>query len=163
MYDIPFLIWILREFHPKFIAKKELGKGIPSISFALRNMGSVLIDRSDHTQAISAIREFGIACQQRGFSAVIFPEGTRARDGKMKPFKVAGLRTLLEAMPAAEIVPVSIDGSWELVQYNLLPVPYGVTVHLTVLAPITRSADAKTTVATCEQIIRNSLSQHLTV
>ena len=44
-YDIPPIIWHLRKFHPKFISKIELGKGIPSVSFNLRHGGSVLIDR----------------------------------------------------------------------------------------------------------------------
>jgi 1-acyl-sn-glycerol-3-phosphate acyltransferase len=44
-YDIPPLIWHLRKYHPKFISKIELGKGIPSVSFNLRHGGSILIDR----------------------------------------------------------------------------------------------------------------------
>src|SRR5690606_34424991 len=35
MYDIPPIIWFLRKHHPKFVSKKELGKGIPGISFNL--------------------------------------------------------------------------------------------------------------------------------
>jgi 1-acyl-sn-glycerol-3-phosphate acyltransferase len=50
MYDIPPLIWYLRHLHAKFISKKELGKGIPSISYNLRHGGSVLIDRKDRRQ-----------------------------------------------------------------------------------------------------------------
>src|SRR5690606_11759769 len=44
-YDIPPIIWHLRQQHPKFVSKKELGKGIPSISYNLRHGGSILIDR----------------------------------------------------------------------------------------------------------------------
>ena len=40
MYDIIAMIWYLRQFHPKFVSKKELGKGIPSVSFNLRHGGS---------------------------------------------------------------------------------------------------------------------------
>jgi 1-acyl-sn-glycerol-3-phosphate acyltransferase len=56
MYDIIAMIWFLRRFHCKFVSKKELGKGIPSISYNLRNGGSVLIDRKDPKQAIPAIK-----------------------------------------------------------------------------------------------------------
>ncbi|RLD25326.1 MAG: 1-acyl-sn-glycerol-3-phosphate acyltransferase, partial [Bacteroidetes bacterium] len=45
LWDIPPIIWFLRRIHPKFISKKELGKGIPSISYNLKYGGSVLIDR----------------------------------------------------------------------------------------------------------------------
>ena len=49
MYDIPPIIWYFRRHHPKFVSKKELGKGIPSISFNLRHGGSILIDRKNRT------------------------------------------------------------------------------------------------------------------
>src|SRR6056297_3026223 len=42
MFDIPPIIWYMRQFHPKFISKKELAKGIPGISYNLRHGGSVL-------------------------------------------------------------------------------------------------------------------------
>ena len=60
MYDIIAMIWYLRRFHCKFVSKKELGKGIPSISFNLRHGGSVLIDRKDPKQAIPAIKGLAI-------------------------------------------------------------------------------------------------------
>ena len=40
VYDIPPIIWYLRKHHPKFVSKKELGKGIPSISFNLRHLSA---------------------------------------------------------------------------------------------------------------------------
>jgi len=39
-YDIPPIIWYFRKYHPKFISKSSLGKGIPSVSFNLRHGGS---------------------------------------------------------------------------------------------------------------------------
>lgn len=163
MYDIPFIIWIMRAYHPKFIAKKELGRWIPSISFALRNMGSVLIDRGDQSQAIASIENFARSCAEKNFSAVIFPEGTRARDGKMRGFKSAGLITLIKNMPTAQIVPIALDGSWELVRYNLFPVPFGRTVTFTVLPPVsTSNRSGKEVVKECELRIRTALNQPLT-
>ena len=47
MFDIPPIIWYMRQLHPKFISKKELAKGIPGISYNLRHGGSVLIDRKN--------------------------------------------------------------------------------------------------------------------
>src|SRR5690606_20387554 len=41
MYDISPITWYMRKHHPKFISKKELGKGIPSVSYNLRHGGSV--------------------------------------------------------------------------------------------------------------------------
>ncbi|NND10562.1 MAG: 1-acyl-sn-glycerol-3-phosphate acyltransferase, partial [Flavobacteriaceae bacterium] len=57
MNDIPPIIWFMRKHHAKFISKKELGKGIPSVSYNLRHGGSVLIDRKDPVQSINAIKQ----------------------------------------------------------------------------------------------------------
>ena len=57
-YDIPPLIWKLRNYHMKFVSKKELGRGIPSISYNLRNGGSILIDREKPKEAIISIKNF---------------------------------------------------------------------------------------------------------
>ena len=59
LYDIAGIIWFMRKNHPKFVSKKELGKGIPSISYNLRHGGSVLIDRKDPKQAIPTIKKLG--------------------------------------------------------------------------------------------------------
>ena len=55
MYDIPPIIWFLRKHHAKFISKIELTKGIPSISYNLRNGGGANIDRKDSKQSIMEI------------------------------------------------------------------------------------------------------------
>jgi 1-acyl-sn-glycerol-3-phosphate acyltransferase len=136
MYDIPLIGWAFRRHHPKYVAKIELGKGLPSISYNLRHGGSVLIDRSDPRGAMRAIQQFGVQVEEHRYAACIFPEGTRARDGVMKTFNPAGLMVLVRACPSATIVPVAIDGSWELMRYRIRPIPFGVRVRFTVLEPI---------------------------
>ncbi|MDT9702354.1 1-acyl-sn-glycerol-3-phosphate acyltransferase, partial [Streptomyces sp. P17] len=92
----PALIWFLRKFQPKFISKIELTKGIPSISFNLKYGGGANIDRKDSKQAIGEIIKLGRRLEENNWSTVIFAEGTRARDGKIKPFQVGGIATLLK-------------------------------------------------------------------
>ena len=94
MWDIPPIIWFLRSLHPKFISKKELGKGIPTISYNLRHGGSVLIDRKNPEQATQEIKNIAHYISKHNRGVVIFPEGTRSRDGNPKPFKQRGLLTL---------------------------------------------------------------------
>jgi 1-acyl-sn-glycerol-3-phosphate acyltransferase len=86
-YDIPPLIWYFRKHFPKFIAKKELGKGFPSISYNLRHGGAVLIDRKDPIAAVSALEGFCDNIKKNRWSVVIFPEGTRSRNGQPKSFQ----------------------------------------------------------------------------
>lgn len=128
MYDIPPIIWRLRKLHPKFVSKKELGRGIPSVSYNLRHGGSALIDRKDRKQSLAAIRELGEYIERTGRSAVIFPEGTRSRDGKPKPFRMVGLKVLVKSAPSAQIIPVSINNSWKILRFGKFP--YGLGAHL---------------------------------
>ena len=74
----------------------------------------------------------------RGVSAVLYPEGTRARRGELGPFRPAGVRTLLGSAPEAPVVPVTIDESWRLLRNNLFPVPFATRIRVHIGAPIER-------------------------
>jgi 1-acyl-sn-glycerol-3-phosphate acyltransferase len=136
MYDIPALIWFLRKHHVKFISKIELTKGIPSISFNLKYGGGANIDRKDSKQAISEIIKLGRRMKDNTWSTMIFPEGTRSKDGHVKPFQVGGIATLLKVVPNALIVPVAIENSWKIVKYGTYPLRVGEQLRWTVLTPI---------------------------
>ncbi|TDG35331.1 1-acyl-sn-glycerol-3-phosphate acyltransferase [Pedobacter changchengzhani] len=136
LYDIPSLIWFLRKHHAKFISKIELTKGIPSISINLRLGGGANIDRKDNKQAISEIIKLGRRMKENNWSTVIFPEGTRAKDGKIKTFQFGGVATLLKAVPNALVVPIAIENSWKIVRYGLFPLTTGNALKWTVLTPI---------------------------
>jgi 1-acyl-sn-glycerol-3-phosphate acyltransferase len=136
MYDIPPIFWYLRKHHVKFISKVELTKGIPSISFNLKYGGGANIDRKDSKQAVGEILKLGRRMKENNWSAVIFPEGTRAKDGKLKPFQVGGIATLLKTAPNALIVPVAVENSWKVVQYGTYPLSVGEHLKWTVLPPI---------------------------
>ncbi|MFZ9074412.1 MAG: lysophospholipid acyltransferase family protein [Flavobacteriaceae bacterium] len=135
-FDIPPLIWYLRKYHAKFVSKKELGRGIPSVSFNLRHGGSVLIDRKNPKKALKKIEAFGKQVAKNHHSVIIFPEGTRSRDGKMQPFRRAGLVTLLKSMPEATLVPISIENSWHFAVHNYFPMPVGNQLRFTFHAGI---------------------------
>lgn len=139
MYDIPGLIWNLRNYHPKFISKIELTKGIPSISFNLKYGGGANIDRKDSKQAVSELIKLGRRMKENNWSAVIFAEGTRAKDGQVKSFHVGGIATLLKVVPNALVVPVAIENSWKIVQYGKLPLSLGNAIRWTVLKPIDKT------------------------
>ncbi|SER12280.1 lysophospholipid acyltransferase family protein [Pedobacter rhizosphaerae] len=136
MYDIPALIWFLRKHHAKFISKIELTKGIPSISINLRLGGGANIDRKDNKQAIMEIIKLGRRMKDNNWSTVIFPEGTRAKDGKVKTFQFGGIATLLKSVPNALVVPVAIENSWKIVRFGMFPLSTGNAIKWTVLKPI---------------------------
>lgn len=136
MLDISPIEWYLSEFHPKFISKIELGKGIPSVSYNLQKGGSALIDRKDPRQALPEIKKLSQFIQKNNYSAVIFPEGTRSRDGKLKPFRDSGLKMLLKFAPSALIVPVTINNSWKIVKNGNFPLSLGVRFSVEIHQPL---------------------------
>ncbi|NAS31778.1 1-acyl-sn-glycerol-3-phosphate acyltransferase [Flavobacteriaceae bacterium R38] len=136
LYDIPPIIWFMRKHHPKFISKKELGKGIPSVSFNLRHGGSALIDRKDPKQSIPALKAFALYIEKNKRAAVIFPEGTRSRTGKPKKFAVNGLKVLFKHIPDALVVPVTINNSWKMLRYGKYPMGVGSHLKFKVHEPI---------------------------
>ncbi len=161
MFDIPIFGALFFTNFPKYVSKKSLARWIPSISYNLRRGGNALIDRGDPEQAVGAIQTLAGAVRTRGVSAVIFPEGTRARRGALGPFRRRGTLALLAAAPQTAVVPVCIDQSWRLLRHNLLPVPFGTRVRVWIGDPIARrpGEDRDALLATVEHAIRTTLER----
>lgn len=136
MYDIPPLIWFLRKHHAKFISKIELTKNIPSISFNLKYGGGANIERKDRKQSLGEIMKLGERMKKNNWSAVIFPEGTRSKDGEMKEFQLGGISTILKKAPNALIVPVAIQNSWKVVRSGTVFLYAFIPLKFTILKPI---------------------------
>ena len=163
MFDIPILGTVLAPHYLKFVSKRELARRwIPSISYNLRRGGNALIDRNDRADALEAIRKLGAEeVAGRGVSAVIFPEGTRARGGVLGPFRPQGTLALMAAAPDAPVVPVAIDNSWRLLEHGLRPAPFGTRVRVFVGSPIERAAgeDAGAAFAAAQGQIQDVLAR----
>jgi len=135
MYDISPIMWYMRKHHVKFVAKKELGKGFPSVSYNLRHGGSVLIDRKNPRQALSSMMKFAEYIEANNYAAVIFPEGTRSKDGNPKTFKTKGLEVLIKKTPSALIVPMTFNNSWKMFRYGKFPMGIGNHIKFTTHKP----------------------------
>jgi len=105
-FDVPVLLAYLNA-QFRWLAKTELFK-IPIFGLAMRRAGYISIDRGDHE---SAIRSMAMAADaiRNGASVMIFPEGTRSRDGRIQPFKKGGF--VLAVDSGAPIVPITIHGT----------------------------------------------------
>jgi 1-acyl-sn-glycerol-3-phosphate acyltransferase len=128
MHDISPLSYFLRKLHPKFVSKIELGKGIPSVSYNLTHGGSVLIDRKDARQSLTALRDFGKYIEKNKYAAVIYPEGTRSKDGVLKRFSENGVKMLTKFAPSAYVIPVSINNCWKLNRKGMFPLEIGLKI-----------------------------------
>ncbi|HMR15697.1 lysophospholipid acyltransferase family protein [Mariniflexile maritimum] len=136
LHDIYPLTWYMRKHHPKFISKIELGKGIPSVSYNLRHGGAALIDRKNPRQSLPALIKFGEYIETNKRAAVIFPEGTRSKNGEPKPFQTKGLDILFKKIPSALVVPITINNSWKMLKYGNFPMGLGTHITFTVHKPI---------------------------
>lgn len=86
------------------ILKQEL-MNIPFWGWALRLQKPIAIDRSKPREAGKSLLIQGVDRIRRGFSIIIFPEGTRSRPGNMKRFSRGGARLAVAA--GAPIVPIA--------------------------------------------------------
>lgn len=135
-FEVAPLGYFFRKYHAKFVSKIELGKGIPSVSYNLKKGGAALINRKDPKQAISELIEFAKRINKNKWSAVIFPEGTRSRDGKPKSFATNGLKILTKFNKEGYIVPVTINNSWKVFKYGKFPLGLGSPITITTHQPI---------------------------
>jgi len=98
----------------RFVAKKELGYGIPLISLILRVSGHSLVRRKgDALEAMRAVTRMAKRCRREGTIPVIFPEGTRSRTGALGRFHSAGYRKILEVEPVPILV-AAMEGGWKI-------------------------------------------------
>jgi 1-acyl-sn-glycerol-3-phosphate acyltransferase len=96
--------------------------------------GFVKVDRSgDRQQAVEAMRSCRDALG-RGVNIWMAPEGTRSVDGKLGKFKKGGFMLARDA--GADIVPIAIDGSRNILPKNTLVVQRGARVKITYGAPL---------------------------
>ncbi|HUF42887.1 MAG TPA: lysophospholipid acyltransferase family protein [Verrucomicrobiae bacterium] len=105
--DIPVLVQGLLAFQLRWIAKREL-LHVPFFGWAMWAAKHIVVDRAD---PLDAVRSLARAKDRlaAGLSIVVFPEGTRSRDGKLLRFKKGGF--LLAVETQTTIVPVIINGS----------------------------------------------------
>jgi len=135
-FDIPPIGWYFRKHNPKFVSKIELGKGIPSISYNLRKGGAALINRKDPKQAISELVEFSKRINKNKWGAIIFPEGTRSRNGEPKRFSSNGLKIITKFNKDGYVVPLTINNSWKVFKYGKFPLGIGSPMTITTHKPI---------------------------
>jgi 1-acyl-sn-glycerol-3-phosphate acyltransferase len=105
--DIPVLVQALTRFQLRLIAKKELFR-VPFFGWAMWATKHIAVDRADPANAVKSLQRAKEKIAA-GISVVVFPEGTRSRDGRLLRFKKGGF--LLAVQAHTQIVPVTINGS----------------------------------------------------
>jgi 1-acyl-sn-glycerol-3-phosphate acyltransferase len=149
IYDIPVLFWTIR-LQLRIIAKASLG-GFPFLGWHLQRAGHLLVDRDNPGAGVLKKMHRMVLDQA---SLIIFPEGTRSRDGVVGRFK--GGVFLLAIDSSLPVVPVSISGSRHVMLKGRLmtcPGHVTVTVHPAIdTAGMTR-ADARALAARVKDVV----------
>ena len=94
-----------------FVYREELTK-VPVWGWSLRYSPFIMIRQADPRKAMESIETAAREIRERGQSVVIFPEGTRSKDGELGPFKRGGF--LLAARTGVPLVPLAIQGAHRL-------------------------------------------------
>ena len=111
----------------RWMAKKELFE-IPLFGLAMNMVGYIPVDRSHGRQALKSLNEAAKRIAA-GTSVIVFPEGTRSKDGKIQPFKSGAMVLALKA--GVPIVPVAISGTFQVMpKGKLLPQPGYVSITI---------------------------------
>lgn len=109
--DIVAVMAAFRRHAVRFVAKEELGRWFPAVSRVLRVQRHALISRrGNFGAAMRRIERLGKTVRN-GEGAVIFPEGTRSRDGTVRTFHSGAVRRV-HASQNLPIVAVAVDGGW---------------------------------------------------
>lgn len=104
--DIPVLFRVL-PVNLHFVVKQELSR-VPFLSWYIRAMGMIFVDRSNRARAVDSVRRTADLVLG-GKSVLLFPEGTRSHDGKIKRLKSGALAAA--AQGGVPVVPVVLEGT----------------------------------------------------
>ncbi len=114
LMDIPLYMHFFPKIQIRFVAKDELERHIPLVSEMLRAEEHCMVPRrGSPSVAMRTIDNFGKRVVERKQIPVIFPEGTRSKDGELGTFYAAGFRRLCDAtnLPVAVC---ALDGGWKI-------------------------------------------------
>ena len=123
------------------LVKKELFR-TPILGTGMKQADLVPVDRADREAAIESVRE-AIRVLEKGLHMVIYPEGTRSRDGRLLPFKKGPFHLAIDS--GVPVIPVTILGtyeSWPKTRFALRPGTATVIFHPAIDSRDYRERDA---------------------
>lgn len=114
LLDIPAVMNFMRDVELRFVSKDTLGRHIPLVSEMLRTQQHCLVPRkAKPMDAMRYIEEFGYRVAEKNQIPVLFPEGSRSKDGNVGKFYTAGFRKLAESSKLPVVV-CALDGGFRL-------------------------------------------------
>lgn len=139
-----------------FIAKKEILK-LRIVSMWMKEMHCVFIDRKNIRESLKAINQ-GAENLEKGYSMLIFPEGTRSRSHKLGEFKKGSMKMATKAN--APVVPLVLDNTFKVFEEGKGWLKEA-EVTLSVLKPIYIDKLSKEEKGDLSNIIRREIEEEL--
>jgi 1-acyl-sn-glycerol-3-phosphate acyltransferase len=130
-YDI-FTLFVAFPHSMRMIAKKQVF-ALPIMGGGMRAAGFVELDRGNHQRALEGL-DRAKEVMASGINIWIAPEGTRSDDGPLLPFKRGGFKMALQVQ--APIIPITIDGTRDVLPSKDYRVRKGQTVRITFHPPV---------------------------
>ncbi len=147
LLDIPVYMKFFQGMDVRFVAKDTLGRHIPLVSEMLRTQEHCLIPRkAKPMEAMRYVEEFGKKVVERKQIPILFPEGSRTKDGQVGKFYSAGFRKLCETTNLPVVV-CALDGGYQIreirtIMTNLKNGSYRVKILKIYDAPSTKEEQA---------------------
>ena len=118
LFDIPLVVQTVSQGYPRIVTRQRYSRWIPLISHMVRLYQYPVVDPSANAPVIrKALDELEAAAASADVPLVVFPEGTRTKDGEIGRFKRGGLVRILAARPWTVYVFVA-DGFWTAAKYK---------------------------------------------
>lgn len=118
LLDIPVVVQAITGCHPRIVTRRRYARGVPLVSHMLRLSRAPLVDPKEPLRG--QLDALSVAARTAEQPLVIFPEGHRSRDGRLRPFKRAGLGAILAARDWT-VHLIVVDGFWRAGQFRTLP------------------------------------------
>ena len=128
--------------NPAYLGKKEVFK-YPIFGYGIRLVGVVPVDRSNSPAAVESAK-LATENLKRGKSYVVYPEGTRSKDGRLLPFKKGAFMMAIDA--GVPVVPISVSGATQIMPKAEVKI-FPSTVRLTIHEPIDTKGYTKENIA----------------
>jgi 1-acyl-sn-glycerol-3-phosphate acyltransferase len=138
----------------RFVAKRELFR-IPIFGWYLAIGGHVKVDRQNHAQAVASLAEAARKVRA-GTSLIVFPEGTRSRDGRVHPFKKGPF--VIASQAGVPLVPIAVVGAGAITPKKRIEVRPG-TLHVAI-GPAVEPRDHPDRSALVREVRRRIIEQH---
>ncbi|MEQ9570032.1 MAG: lysophospholipid acyltransferase family protein [Longimicrobiales bacterium] len=118
LLDIPLGVRTLRSGYLRLVTRRRYARSIPLISHLIRLYRNPLVDpAATPGEGRRMLKQLRTIARESDVPLMIYPEGTRTKDGEIGPFRPAGMGLILRARPF-EVHAFVVDGLWRYAKFE---------------------------------------------